>query len=245
MSGAKGNLVALPSALRLLIALAMVVAGCSGAAPSSKGVPTGSATALTEPQRSPTVSSAAPTVAATPGSSSGAGGSSPATVHTNAIAACGLLDEATASSLLGFPVRYFGAGDPVARVPYKDIVGPNRAGVPIRTAGCGYWETGASAYDSRDLTVHITQGDPGKPGTWSVDAAMAQYAVVKGVNAGANLQEVSGLGDEAFALTTPGSARLDSRAGDLILDMEVDWGSAKPVSLDTLQSVMRAVLAKI
>jgi hypothetical protein len=228
-----------------MLALTLVVAGCSGSAPSASGGPTGSAPALTQPAGSPTGASRASPVAATPGSPSAAGGSSPANGHGNAINVCGLLDEAAASSLLGFPVTYFGPGDPLARVPLKDIVGLNRAGVPTRTAGCGYWETGTTVYDSRSLTVRMTQGDPGKPGTWSVDTAKAQYAVVESVNAGSSVQEVSGLGDQAFALTTPGSARVVCRSGDLILDVEVDWGSAKALSLDTLQSVARAVLAKV
>jgi hypothetical protein len=150
------------------------------------------------------------------------------------------------TALAGFPAKFFGNGDPVARVPFADITGPNRDGVPIRTSGCGYWETGVKPELSRDVSVHVTQGDPAKPGAWSADVAHKQYAVILSLAADSNPQAITGLGDEAFGKTAGGQARLVVRAGDLVIDVECDAPPDTTVlSIDALKAIAQAVLAKV
>ncbi len=232
----------LPSALALMLAVGLAVSGCAVAA--TPGASTGGSTAAPTSSRAPATGtlgqpSSAPTLAPTTPVGSQAAGP-----HLSAIVACSLLDVPTASSLVGFPVKEFGPADPQARVPFKDTVGLTASGVPIRQSTCGYWEP-TTAYDSRTLTVGIMQGDPAKPGTWSAETAHAHFLVVLGLAAAFKPQAIAGLGDEAFGWVGPGSARLVTRSSDVIVVVEVDWGAANSVSLDTMQSVVRAVLAKL
>jgi hypothetical protein len=167
-------------------------------------------------------------------------------MHADAIAVCKLLDEPSLSALAGFPAKFFGAGDPVARVPVADRASVNTKGAALRIGFCGYWETGTKPELSRDVTIELTQGDPAKPGTWSADAAHDQYAIYM-VNTAAPPTTINGLGDEAFSVvTSTGTTSVTVRSGDLIVRVE---GDAPPdttaLSTDAVENVAKAVLGKI
>lgn len=192
----------------------------------------------------PPASASAPiaTTPASPGSSGGSGGAA----HTTAIAPCSLLDEAAMSTLAGFPAKFFGPGDPVARVPIADRAFTTASGASIRIAYCGYWETGVKAELSRDVSVQITQGDPAKPGSWSSDAAHGQFALVQTNAAAKSPQAVVGLGDEAFSSSSNGTVTLTVRAGDVIIQVEADAPpGATALTVDAVKGVAQAVLAKL
>ena len=166
-------------------------------------------------------------------------------MHADAMVVCKLLDEASLSALAGFPAKFFGAGDPVARVPTADRAFVNANGAALRIGFCGYWETGTKPEASRDVTIELTQGDPAKPGTWSADAAHQQYGVYM-TNTAAPPTTISGLGDEAFSVTNNGTTTVTVRSGDLIVRVE---GDAPPgttaISTDVLQNISKAVLGKV
>ena len=187
---------------------------------------------------------------------SGPGGSTPASPgssggsqtgpHVTAIKVCELLDEPGLSGLVGFPAKFFGPGDPVARVPVADRTYANTNGAALRIGFCGYWETGVKPELSRDVTVEVTQGDPAKPGSWSIDAAHGQFTILQTSAAAKQPQAVAGLGDEAFGSTSTGTVMLTVRSGDVIVQVEDDSPPDTAVlTVDTLKAVAQAVLGKL
>ena len=216
---------------RLALVGSIVVAGSLAACGSS-------ATASSGPASSPAGASA--------GSTLGQPGGSAAAAHSAAIDVCKTLDEPSLSALAGFPAKFFGAADPVARVPFADRASVNVNGAALLDGGCGYWETGTKPELSRDVGIDVTQGDPAKPGTWSADAAHKQYAILE-ANTAAPPTTISGLGDEAFSVTTnTGATTVIVRSGDLIVRVD---GHAPPdttaLSVDVVENIARAVLAKV
>ncbi len=209
------------------IVVAALVAACSSSTAGGSG---------------PTSSSAGTSGA----SASGQPGGSTAAVHADAIAVCKLIDEPSISTLAGFPAKFFGPGDPVARVPVADRSSVTASGAAIRLADCGYWETGTKPELSRSVGIELTQGDPAKPGTWTADAAHEQFAVYMAHTA-APPTAINGLGDEAFSVVTPnGATTVIVRSGDVIVRVD---GNAPPdttaLSVDTVVAIAKAVLAKI
>lgn len=157
-----------------------------------------------------------------------------------------MLDEATVSQLVGYPVKYFGAGDPVARVPFTDKSYANQNGDALHQSPCGYWETGVNGELSRDVVTTIFQGDPAKPGSATTTAAHGQFAIMQGLAASLGAQPVPGIGDEAFAVTSAGGARLVVRAGDLVVTVEsLSPPDTTKLTVDNLAGVVRAILARV
>lgn len=209
----------------ILVAVATSIAACGSSSATGAPVSTSGASSF-----------------ASSGSSSGSGTGA----HTSAINVCGLLDESSMSTLVGFPAKDFGPGDPVARVPIADRATTNANGAAIRIAYCGYWETGVKPELSRDVSVEITQGDPAKPGSWSVDAAHGQFTVLQTFASAKQPQAVGGLGDEAYVTTTTGAITMTARSGDLVVQVEADTPpGATSLTVDTLKTVSQAVLAKL
>ncbi|MFI5041912.1 MAG: hypothetical protein ACHQNA_08710 [Acidimicrobiales bacterium] len=150
------------------------------------------------------------------------------------------------STLAGFPAKFFGAGDPVARVPIADRTFANTNGAALRIAYCGYWETGVKPELSRDVSVQVFQGDPAKPGSWSADAAHGQFSIFQESAAAKQPQAVAGSGDEAFVTTSNGTVVLTVRSGDLIVQIEADSPpGATVLTVEALKSVAQAVLARL
>ena len=207
------------------IVVAAAVAACSS-----------TATGGTNPPGSSAGSSGAPASAPSGGSTS---------VHTAAITVCSLLDEPTFSALAGFPAKFFGAGDPVARVPVADQTFVNANGAALRIGYCGYWETGTQPELSRDISIEVTQGDPAKPGTWSADAAHGQYEIYMAHTANPPTA-ISGLGDEAYSASKTSGTSVVVRSGDLIVSVEGDSPpNTSALSTDVLEGIAKAVLGKV
>ena len=190
--------------------------------------------------------SAGPGASSAPASASAPIASTSGTLHSTAIKACSVLDEATMSTLTGFPVKDFGPGDPVARVPFTDNSFANKNGDALHQSSCGYWETGVTGELSRDIVTTIFQGDPAKPGSATTAALHGQFAIMQDLAASLGAQPVAGIGDEAFSVTSAGGSRLVVRAGDLVVTAEsIAPPNTTQLTLADLTRVVQAILAHV